>query len=631
MDILSGNIVRINLTNGKTETEPSRPYLSLFPGGRGLNQYLLFKEVKPGTAPFDRANVVIFGAGLLAGTAAPGACRLSIDSLSAFTGGVGSSNCGGYFAPELRFAGIDHVVVKGRSKTPVYLWIHDDHIELRDASHLWGMTTSQTEDALREDLGDPRVQVLSIGPAGERLARPACIVVNKARVAGRCGLGAVMGSKNLKAIAVQGTGGIEVRHPRELEQAVMRMVEKLKANEFNKLRMHYGVYCYQPWTSESPYRNFQGGRVPGIEETRAVSPDAFLRYKRGSKGCYSCPIKCWGLYEFTDGAETVTCEALQGNDPHNFGAKLNLFDAKDILKAHALCNDLGLDTDNACGVLAWAFECYEKGLLTSSDTDGLSLEWGNREAVFELLRKVAYRDGPGDVLAEGSMRASQILGGTEYSIHIKGQDLMESLRSSVGWALGTVVAARGGTHTRGAVKEERLRDAPKELVERVFGIPAIGEVTRYDNKERLVHFFERLEAMLDCLGICEFTNSLRIDMLMPEDFAELVRWATGFQMDEAQFMALGERVHTLERCLNVLYRGWTRTHDYPPRRFMAEPIVNGPLAGTRLDEQEWGKLLDRYYALHGWDAQTGWPTRETLDELGLSEVADKLGEWNRLP
>lgn len=628
----SGEIVKLNLANSKIDREPSLDYFDKFPGGRGLNQYLLFKELLPGTAPFDPSNVVIFGAGLLVGTGAPGDSRLNIDSLSPYTGGIGSSNVGGNFAVALRAAGIDHFMVKGRSKQPVYIFIDDGQVILRDASHLRGKGTLETEKIIKEELKIPDLQILAIGPAGENLVRPSSIMVNTARAAARCGLGAVMGSKNLKAIAVRGRGTIEPKSKKHFQKKANELITKLKENEFNKKRMKYGVYCYDPWIDETPYRNFQGGLIPDEKLTAKIRPDVFLQYKKGTRTCNNCPIRCWGVYEFQDKNGIVISEALQGNDPHNFAAKLNIFDARDILKAHAICNNLGLDVDNVAGTIAWAFECYQRGILSEEETDGLKLEWGNSEVVFTLLNKIAYREGFGDILAEGSRRAAEILGkGHEYSINIKGQDLMESLRSSVSWALGTAVAARGGTHTRGAVIEGRLQNLSKEKSQQIFGITDIGRPDSYEGKEKMVHFFERLEAMMDCLGICMFTNSLRVDMVMPEDLAELLSLATGLEVSTDEFMWLGEKVHTQEKCFNVLHRGWTRIHDYPPDRFFDEPIVNGPMEGQSLDREKWGRLLDRYYDIHGWDKKTGWPRKETLLKLGLEEIADKLAKYNRLP
>ncbi len=583
----------------------------------------MIKELLPGIEPFAPENIIVFGVGLLAGTGAPGASRLSIDSLNPLTGGIGSSNCGGGFASELRSTGIDHLLIKGKSSRPVYLYIDGEEIIFKEAGHLKGQSTVKTEEIIKRELETEDIQVLSIGPAGENLVRSACIIVNRARAAGRCGLGAVMGSKNLKAIVVKGEGTIDVRDKKSFNNKVKYLGKWLKEDEFNGSRKKYGVYCYHPWggMDETPYRNFQGGQVPPPEKTARILPDVFLEYKKETKGCSNCPIKCWSIHQIDYEGETIICEGLQGNDPHNFGAKLNIFDARGILKGHALCNQLGLDTDNACGVIAWAFECYQRGILTRKDTDGLALEWGDQEVIFALLNKIARKEGIGKHLAEGSRLAAEVLGGAEYSINIKGQELMESLRASVAWALGTAVSARGGTHTRGAVIETRLQNLSPEKCKNIFGVDKLEDLHSYNDKEKLVFFFERVEAMLDCLGMCMFTNSLRVDMMMPQDYAELLSIATGWEIDKIEFMKMGERIHTLEKCFNVIHQGWTRIDDYPPERFFNEPILNGPRKGQKLNREKWSKLLDRYYEIHGWDRETGWPTEEILKELGLEDIA----------
>ncbi|MFQ6125938.1 MAG: aldehyde ferredoxin oxidoreductase family protein [Candidatus Heimdallarchaeota archaeon] len=633
MDLLDGMILRVDLIRSKISFESIKEYYPRFLGGRGINQYLLFKECPIDISPYDPANVIIFGAGLLAGTTTPGAVRLNIDSKNALTDGIGSSNVGGDFAPELRAAGISHILVTGKCKDLSYLWIDDGTIELRDATHLVGRPVSETETLIRKELGE-NIQILVIGPAGEHLVRSACIMVNQARAAGRCGLGAIMGSKNLKAIAVRGSQSIQVADENAFKEAINDIMKKVMASEFSQRRLKYGVYCYDaPWGEESPYRNFQGG-VPNLDKTQNVYPEVFLQYRTSKKGCHGCPIQCWGVYEFEkkeDGSQVIS-EALQGNDLHDFGAKLDLCDAKVILEAHALSNDLGLDCDNVTGVLAWAFECYQRGLLTEEDTGGIPLEWGNAQVILDLLNKISKREGFGDLLAEGSKKAAEIIGrGTDrYAIHVKGQDLMECLWHSKSWALGTMVAARGGTHTRGAAIESRLQHLSREQSLQLFEIPSIGPMNSYTNKEKVVGFYERFEAVLDALGICFFFNSLTTDMLMPGDCASLLSAAIGESIQVPDLLQIGERIHTVEKAFNVLHAGWTRQADYPPWRFIEEPIIVDGEAQW-IDKTKWDKLLDAYYIWHGWDPKTGWPTQKTLEALDLMEVANRLKEYGRLP
>jgi len=619
MNVLEGKVLRIDLSVPKVFYENFDKYRK-FIGGRGVNQYILFNELPLGISPFDLSNILAIGAGILAGTYAPGASRLNVDSKNVLTGGIGSGNSGGYFAAKMRFAGINNIIIRGRSPKLSYILIDDGDTKIIDAEELKGKSTTETVKILKEKHGD--VKVLCIGPAGENLVKISCIIVDEARAVGRCGLGAVMGSKNLKAVAVKGTGKIEVHNPDKFRKIVRESVEKINNNEFNKKRMKYGVFCYEPWDIESPYRNFSG-KVPPIENKEKLMPDVFLKYKKDAKGCYSCPIRCWTTHEFKEDGKLIHVEAFEGNDPHSFGAKLDMPDAKKVLEAHGVCNDLGLDVDSTSGVIAWATECYEKGLLTKKDTDGLALHWGDSKVIFELFKKIADREGFGDLLSEGCKRASEKVGkGTEKCcIHVKGQDLFESLWQSPSWALGTVVSARGGGHTRGAVIEDRLINIDSNICKKYFGVPTIGDKTQYKDKERLVFFFERLEAFLDSVGICVFTNSLRVDMLTLDDYAKLFSSATGEDIDEDGLLYIGERIHNVEKSFNVLHTNWDRRNDMPPERF-----VDVPLDGKyRIDLDKWNKMLDRYYALHGWDSR-GLPTKKTLNKLGLSNIAEKLGE-----
>jgi aldehyde:ferredoxin oxidoreductase len=590
-------------------------------GGRGVNQRILFQEMPVGLDAFDPQNPLAIGAGFLAGTDAPGACRLNIDGKNALTDGIGSGNCGGTAAVAMRRAGVTNIVIYGSCPEPSCLLVRDGAVDIIPVPQLKGEGVGRTTAALTQSY--PGASVLAIGPAGENLVRSAAIFADGARAVGRCGLGAVMGSKGLKAVAVQGSGTLEVADPEGFAESVRRCTERLAANAFNRKRMHYGVYCYdEPWDIESPYRNFSGD-VPPRQLKEQLGRDRFAEYQVGERSCPSCPIRCWKIYEVPRGEETVQVEALQGNDPHNFGAKLGIDRASEVLYAHGLCTELGLDVDNASGAVAWAIDCFEQGLIDSTTTDGQQLRWADAAGVFELLEKIAHRRGFGDVLADGSLRAARIIGGgTEQRVvHVKGQDLFECLWSSPSWALGTLVSPRGGGHTRGAVLEGRFQNLDARLCKKYFGIPALEGIHSYENKEHLVVFFERLEAFLDCVGICLFTNSLRMDMLLPEHYADLYSRATGRELSAEQLIQAGERAHTVERAFNCLHTDWGRAEDRPPKRF-TEVALNGR---HRLDPQAWERLLDRYYELHGWDSE-GMPEKDTLARLGLEEIGIRLYE-----
>lgn len=616
-DCLDGQILRIDLAKGGISQESSRKYNERLLGGRGVNYLLLLKEAEPGVAPFAPENILLFGTGALVGTSAPGANRLNVASKNALTGGIGSGSAGGYFAPELRFAGYDQLIFHGKAEKPVYLWIDDDQVEIRDAEHIWGRTTWEIEEILKEELGN-NIQIASIGPAGENLVRSACIIVNRSRAVGRCGLGAVMGSKNLKAVVVRGSRNIQIQNEERFRNAVAKVIKKItNSNTMEGLR-RYGTIGGSPFNAE-PFKNFQDDR-PSSEVGKKICGEAFhgMYEIESPPCCFGCPIQCGHSYRIDVGEYAgAYTDKLEANTLADFGYRLAIDYAPAIIKAHALCSQYGLDIDNSSGVIAWAFECYQKGIISLKDTDGLRLEWGNHLVVMELLKKIAYRDGFGDLLAEGCYRASGMIGrgSRKYCIHIKGQELMEAIRPAKGWALGVVVAERGGTHTRGAPLTELAGDNP----------------TAYKRKVPLVVYYERLHAVLDSLGICYLTsNWMDPGLPGPDDYAELFSAATGLEMNPEDLMRMGEQIHNLGRIFNIIHANLGRKDDYPHERLMKEPVKTGPFAGELLKREEWDRMLSEYYKLHGWDEMSGWPTRETLESLGLKDEMNLLEELGKL-
>lgn len=612
--------MRINLSDGTIRHDSYTKYGNYW-GGRGANQAFLFNEFSRGTDALSPRSVLAVGAGLLCGTTAPGASRVSIDTKNTLTGGIGSSNVGGDFGAALRTAGIVNLLIVGRSRKPTYLYINDDNIQLRDATPFQYGLVPEVNLALLEEVGND-FQTLIIGPAGEHLVRQACVIVGNARAAGRSGAGAVMGSKNLKAIVVKGSREVRAVQQRKFDELSKAFTDRLRDHPFNKRRSRYGVYCYEdPWGMETPYRNFSGEEFP--EKKKAIlSPDAFFKFHCDTKRCGSCPIECWASHKIPTENGGGIVEALQGNDPDNFGAKLDIADPIGVLKAHKLCNDLGLDVDVTSNAISWSMDCFERGIIDETDTRGLRLEWGNQELIFELIRQIAYREKFGNTLAEGCKRASDIVGKGSGALcyNIKGNDLFECLWASPPWAFGTVVSPRGGTHTRGAVIRDRIGETPANLCMKLFGVPTVPPAGSYDNVEKLVVFMERLNAVLDSLGLCMFTHSYRLDMLLPEDYAELLSAATGEEVSETSLMTMGERIHTLEKCFNVLHTNWCRDDDYPPIHFTR------PQAGNKycIDLEKWHELLDRYYMQHGWDKESGSPTRTALMNLGMSDICSAL-------
>jgi aldehyde:ferredoxin oxidoreductase len=632
---IQNRLLKIDLTRRKTESEPIEELIFDFLGGRGINQKILFDRVSPGIKAFDVDGVLAIGAGLLVGTLAPCACRLSIDSKSAFNDGIGSANMGGYFAVELKRAGFDHLFLAGRSEEPIYLWIHDREVEFRDASEIWSETTLKAEAHIRSELGDEDLHIIGIGPAGAGLARIACIIGDGARAAGRCGLGAVMGSKGVKAIAVKGTGRVQVAQPEAFRARTREYSEKLRKTAGAKSRGIFGtipaVKAFNAW-SATPFRNFQDEYV---EEDRIakLAPEAFEKYSEKRLGCAFCPIGCQHVYRISEGPyEGLVCNKLEANTVWNFGTKLDITYPPAIIAAQQRCCEYGLDIDGASSVIAWAMECFEREILTTSDTDGLELRWGDHAVVMELLGRIARREGFGKVLGDGVQRASQEVGkGSEkFAVHIKGQDLIEPMRSLKAWALGIAVSPRGAAHTRGAAGSI-TRLVPPEKARSMWGLDPETAGDPYAAAPAIVKYYEQFHAVLDSLGLCFFSsNWLGPDALSPEDVASIVSAALGKNVNAASLMAAGERIHNVEKAFNVRHAGFSRKHDYPPERLMREAVKSGPGRGEILKKEGWERMLEGYYLEHGWNQETGWPTRESLAQLSLQDVADVLEEEGRL-
>jgi len=601
-----------------------------FLGGRGVNNYLLTRELSPGIDPLGSANVVILGTGLLVGTGYPGANRLNIASLSPLTGGLASSSAGGGLAIALRSAGVDHLLVTGKALKPVYLYVDHTKIEIRDASWLWGKTTRETVSLIREQIGDENVQVACIGPAGEKLVLNSCIILTGGRAAGRCGMGAVMASKGLKAIAVRGSGRIEVSNTGEFRRQIQKAIGKVRGSKVRQKLAEVGTVSYGTLEGD-PYRLVASRNFQFSEPTKRFHIAEFEQFRVGHTAVPSCPLSCAQEYRVSSGKyRGCHVEKLEGNSRGDFGERLAVEDAAAVLRAHELCQLFGLDVDNTSGAIAWAFECYQRGLLNTKDTDGLKLEWGNDDVVMSLIEKIANRDGFGDILADGCERAARRMGhgSEEFCIHIKGQALQETLRAYKGWALGVVVSERGGGHTRGAPCTEfgnvGLGSSKKvwsqNVSEKLFAIPNAGDSISYENKAILVIYYEQFHAILDSIGLCYFmSNWIDPNLLSPDDIATVLSSATGQSVSSDSLMKTGESIVCLGKFFNQIYAGFDREDDYPPERLMCKPVETGPYKGERLERTDWDHMLDDYYTIHKWDLKTGSITNALLKELELNE------------
>jgi len=615
-------VLRIDLATRKTSNTEEAYYVDKFLGGRGINRWILLKEIGCNTSAYSPDNKIVFGTGLLTGTSASGSGRLQVDTVSPFNNGVASSNGGGAFAPKLKFAGWDHLVLENTSQQLCYICIDNNQIDILPAEDLRGRTTWETHDILQDTHGKD-FSVLCIGPAGEKLVNSAAIIIDKYRAAARCGVGAVMGSKRVKAIMVRGSGAVEPVDRKAFEDVSQRMKDKIQKSEVGQALEKVGTAHWLQFLnalSWSPVRNFQDCYV----DPELISNIYLENWKdiESSKieGCYNCPANCGFLRTITGGAYKGTEAAnVQANAFWDFSTRLDIYDPAVVIKALEVCNRYGLDIDSVSGSIAWAYECFEQGIINEKDTDGLRLTWGNDEALMQLLKKIAVRDGFGDLLAEGCNKASKKLGaGSEkYCVHVKGQDLKEPVRTVKGWALGVMVSPRAGTHTRGCPETE-IYGISREDGERYYGVPAAGDPLSYEGKAKLVVYFEREHALCDSLGVCNIISEWNgLELPGVDEYVELASAFLGKEISRHQLLETAERIVTVEKYFNQIHSGFTREDDYPPQRLMTEPVRTGPHKGERLDKGEWGKMLDEYYQLHKWDMETGTVPEGRLKELDL--------------
>ncbi len=600
-----GKVLTIDLASGERSERPlTREEVHGYLGGRGLNGRMLYDLTRGGEDPLSPDNPLIFGCGLLTGSPAPCASRYTVTAKSPLTGGFGDGNSGGFFGPELRFAGYSHLVVLGRAAHPVCLYIADGAVELREAGHLWGRDTHETDAGIKEELGDPDLQIACIGPAGENLVKVACIINNLSRAVGRSGIGAVMGAKNLKAVAVRGSGRVPVARPEAAFALLDEMAELMKTDLSFQLFGEKGTPgLVDVYNSRGvfPVRNFQASWLPDVS---AIGGEEFLRsYSKKSKACYNCVIHCSHYYELPGSHQE---EGLEFESIGSLGPRIGITDYPPILKANHLCNRLGLDTIGTGDAVGFLMELYQRGIVESG------IRWGDGEGAARLIGQIARREGIGDLLAEGSFRAARRIGkGAErYAMHVKGQAIISTdPRGLRGWGLGFAVASRGADHLRAHPVVEYC--FTPERAEAIWGTAKAVDRAAYEGKGKLIRWCEDARAIADCLGVCKFLT--RTAFLLPSQLARLIEPVLGVPFAEEELMRIGERVNNIERMFNVR-EGFDRSRDSLPERLRCEPIPEGPSAGMVIRLEE---MLDEYYRSRGWDVQTGRPTPGKLRELGL--------------
>ncbi len=612
-----GKILRVDLTNARISVEePSDAVYRRYLGGGGLASYFLLRELAPGVEPLSPDNILIFMTSVIGSGQLSGTNRFSAVAKSPLTDGYGESEAGGYWGPELKATGYDGIIFTGKAEKPVYLYIDSDGAELRDAAHLWGRDSAEVQEKVIEDVGDKRVRVLQTGIAGENLVRFAAIVNECRHFNGRSGMGAVMGSKNLKAVACLGGRRMKPTNM-ELSKQIFgwfRNTYDQSKDIFHDLGSTRGVLALDAG-GILPTDNFRQGTFEQADDISGQKMAATILTKRGT--CYACSIAC---------KREVTVEEL-GVDPKfggpeyetlsAHGSLLRIGDLKQVALAAQMVNQYVLDSISCGAVIAFAMECYEKGLITTEDTGGIELTWGNHEAAQAMIKLIAHREGIGDLLAEGVMRAAEKIGnGAEaFALHVKGQELpMHEPRGKKGLALAYATSPTGADHM----------DAPHDPLYSAFNpntvfLPELGVIepeNPLDLNERKAKVFYRVQrvwSMYNTVGMCDFA-AVPLNHISLTKLVEQVRAVTGWDVSLWELLKAGERADAMARIFNVR-EGFTPEDDKLPDRLF-DPMP-GPLNGERIDPEDFRKAKDAYYEMAGWDHESGRPTRARLMDLDL--------------
>lgn len=628
----AGKILRVDLSKRKVQKIPldeelARDYI----GGIGFCMKILYDETGPETDPLGPDNLLIFATGPLNGTIWPSASRCQIAAKSPLTGIIGHSNSGGHFSPALKFAGYDAIVIRGVSGKPVYLVIDDGDVQLKDASHLWGKTTWETDDILKEELGDEDIQTACIGPAGENLVRFSGIVINRYSVAARAGMGTVMGAKKLKAIAVRGTGGIRVAKPKEFMELAVKVSKALDENPLTEEYRKYGTTILMELMNaigRLPTKNFQTGV---FKDTEKIGAQALLKYITSRIACFACRLgeSFITLRETPKG--TMCGEHPEYDTLNALGSRVMINDLEFIIYAGWLCNQYGLDTDSFGTVMAFAMELWEKGIINEKDTGGIDFSWGNKETVEKMIYMISKREGFGNILAEGVKKAAEIIGrGAEkYAMHVKGLEIpAQDGRAQKSMGLSHATAARGADHLTHCcfLDETGFEDAIKERFGEKY-LPEMADRLNPKYKGLMAKECETMAAIINSLGICVTGGVLYPPIFWWDEVWKAYVYATGIEISLDEFKKMGERICVLRRAYNVR-QGLTRKDDTLPERFLKEPAPEGPPKGHVV---ELDQMLDEYYEVWGFDKKTGLIPRKRFEELGLKYVADELEALGKLP
>jgi len=620
-----GKSLDVDLTEGRIEiSNLSEELVRKFLGGRGINAWLLHQHAAEGVQPLEPGNILILSCGLLTGTAAPASSRLHVSSKSPLTGIMGSSNVGGGFGAKLYSTGFQCILIRGRAKTPVTLWIRDRNIQIVDASSLWGLDTWETQERLRNELGDEGLEIMAIGPGGENLVPFACIMTDRDHAAGRTGMGAVMGSKNLKAIVVRG-GKRWPRIDPSSVSAVKGYIHKIKSSPRYRDISTYGSAGDIRWINEMGIMATRNYRETQFGDYDKIEGKQFQRYVTRLKSCHRCPVHCKADIRVTRGPFRGTDGTRPEFEPIiALGSKCGMSNTEALLYLCDLCSRLGIDSISTGGVIAFAMDLHDRGILTAEEAGGIDLTWGNHEAMETLIYQIVRRKGLGGILSHGVREAARIIGkGSErFACHAKGLELTGyDPRGLVGTALGYAVSPRGGDFTSIYATAE-YRWSP-ETAETELGDRRAVDRFSSGGTAALIRRCMIVSAVLDSLGLCKVPALTLIGDFDLKDEAALTACLTGWAVGPEELLQIGERIVTVERLFNVR-NGVGPGDDRIPDRFLEEPIEKGPAKGHTIRLEP---MVKEFYRVMGWD-DTGHPAEERLTVLGLAEVPQGLGEHN---
>ncbi len=613
-----GQILRVDLSKSKVSEEGLKEDdCKMFLGGSGLATKYLFDEVPKGADPLGPDNALIFMTGPLTGTESPSAGRYCVVTKSPLTGFWAEANSGGNWGVYLKSSGFDGIIFKGISPNPVYLVIDDGKAELKDAKKLRGKGVSETTKLLQEELGED-FNVACIGIAGENLVRYANVINDVHRAAGRCGVGAVMGSKRLKAIAARGTKEIKAANKEVFSEISKRNYDLVNESMLKITLETYGTAMATDLINVRggfPTRNWQTGVFPDIEKISGITLAETLLTDR--KHCFACPISCGRVSVVKSGPYACKGEGPEYETIGAIGGMCGIESLEAVTLAHNLCDDYGLDTVSAGSVIAFTIECYEKGILTKADTSGLELKFGDPDLVIQLIHKIAKREGIGDLLAEGTKRMAQKLGkGSErFAMHVKGLELPAyDPRAAKICGLAFATANRGGDHITAYVEGPSFIDIPFLCVE---DSKIEDPLMENPAETKVVKDLEDANTVFDAMGTCKFMGMA----LATQDWVDMIASCVGWKFDVDDYRKTGERIYNLARAFSVR-EGLTRADDTLPKRLLEEPLPEGAAEGHRVEKLD--VMLDAYYEFRGWDKKTGKPTPEKLKELGLDYVIGKI-------